>query len=117
MKKLIITFFMVVMSLFVFANDKNVTPQFYSNQTLVHVEYNDSTKIFYVEENVELQYCENFYDIEYLEVRNIKGNRVLVTDMSGKVIIDTTDSINMAVPQGNYKVYSYAKLTSKYKQR
>jgi hypothetical protein len=36
---------------------------------------------------------------------------------NGKVIVDTTDSIDMTVPHGNYKVYSCVMLKSMYKQQ
>jgi len=115
MKKLFMIMSGIFLCVMTYAN--LVSPRFFSNQTLVHVEYNDSTHLFVCEDIDTLQHCINFYDIERLVVKNVIGNRILVTDMNGKVIVDTTDSIDMAVPHGNYKVYSCLVLKSMYKQQ
>jgi hypothetical protein len=116
MKKFLFTVGMILMGALSFPNNTTKTPQFFSNQTLVHIEYNDSTRTFVVEDiETSMEYSVSFYDIERLVINNVKGNRILVTDMKGKVIIDTTDSVDMAVPHGNYKIYSGIEVNSKYK--
>ena len=115
MKKLFITAALAA-SMFASANTaKIVTPSFFINNYKFET-VNDSIQPSTIETIEPANYVK-FYDIERLVIKNVHNNRILIVDSSNKVLADTTDSIDMSLPCGNYTVYSQANVRSVYKER
>ena len=114
MKKLFITAALAV-SMFASASKaKIVTPSFFINNYKRET-VNDSMQYLRIETIGPSNYVK-FYDIDRLVIKNVHNNRILIVDASNKVWADTTDSIDIPLPYGNYTVYSQANVRSVYKE-
>ena len=114
MKKLFIIAALAV-SMFASASKaKIVTPSFFINNYKIET-VNDSIQHLRIETIGPSNYVK-FYDIDRLVIKNVHNNRILIVDASNKVWADTTDSIDMSLPYGNYTVYSQANVRSVYKE-
>jgi hypothetical protein len=114
MKKLFVTALLAV-SMFASAKPaKDVTPSFFINNYKFET-VNDSIQLSSLELIGPANYVK-FYDINRLVIKNVHNNRILIVDASNKVWADTTDSIDMSLPCGNYTVYSQANVRSVYKE-
>ena len=106
---------MLAVSMFASAKGtKEVTPSFFINNYKFET-VNDSIQPSTIETIGPANYVK-FYDIDRLVIKNVENNRILIVDAANKVWADTTDSIDLSLPCGNYTVYSQANVRSVYKE-